>query len=226
MSFIAAGVGIAGVGLGAYQAISGGVKAHKAQKELERQTNMAPKYGPNKSINDYYQTSLNRYNVDPSNSLQYQMAQKAINNNLAAGISAAQDRRSAGALPRLISASDNQLTNAGVRAEQDRNQRFNELGRATQMKAGDDRMAFNINQEQPYQANYNLTAQKASGANKELSAGISNISNGAQSLAAMSSSGMFNNTDGASKFSRKKTSYGSDGSEYGFNPLRGGYTIE
>ncbi len=181
---------LAPLAIGAYQAIAGGIKAHKQQKALEAKANGAPVYGPNKGINDYYQTALNRYQVDPTNSLQYQMAQKAINNNLATGINALQDRRSAGALPRLISAASNQTTAAGVRAEQDRNQKFNELGRATQMKAGDDRMGFQYNQEQPYQRQYDLIAQKASGANRELSAGISNINNGIQSFAAMKSNGV------------------------------------
>lgn len=193
MSFVAAGVGIAGLGFGVYQSIHGASQAKKQQRALESKANGAPTYGPNKSINDYYQTALGRYNVDPTNSLQYQQAQRGINNNLASGISAIQDRRSAGALPRLMSAADNQLTNAGVRAEQSQNQRFNELGRATQMKSGDDRYAFNVNQEQPYQRQYDLIAQKASGANRELSAGLQNINNGLQSFAAMKSAGAYGN---------------------------------
>lgn len=221
MSVVAAGVGIAGLGLGAYQAIHGANVASKGQKALQRQANEAPQYN-NKSVGDYYQQALNRYNVDPANTLQYQRAQQAVNNNLATGINALHNGRSAGALPRLIAASDNQLNNAGLQAEQQRNQRFNELGRASQMKAGDDRYAFNVNKEQPYQRNYALTAAMASGGNREESAGIQNIAGGLGSLAAMSSTGMFN-SNGQSKSGYK---LGNDPDvPIGYNPARGGYTI-
>jgi hypothetical protein len=225
-SVVAAGIGIAGVGIGAYQAIHGASVASKGQKALERQANEAPQYN-NRSVNDYYQQALNRYNVDPSNTLQYQRAQQAVNNNLATGINALHNGRAAGNLPRLIAASDNQLNNAGVQAEQQRNQRFNELGRASQMKAGDDRYAFNVNKEQPYQRQYSLTAAMASGGNREESAGIQNVFSGANSLAAMSNSGMFNRSDGTSVFSKKnpyKLGNAGDNST-GYNPANGGYTI-
>ena len=176
MSFVAASVT---VGLGATQAIIGGIKSHKAQKNLENLK--TPVYTPNKAVSDYYQTALNRYNTDPYNSQYYQQAEKQAQQGLATGISALGDRRSAtGNIGALVGNEQNQLQNAGVKAENLRNQEFGALGQATNMKAADDRQAFQYNEEAPYEKQYNLLEAKAGGANQMENAGLTNAFQGIQ----------------------------------------------
>src|SRR5579872_160855 len=112
MSFIAAGVTGA---VGAYQAISGGIKAHNAQKQIEKL--QSPTYTPNQAIADYYQTARNRAETSPYESQFYQMAEKNAGRGLATGISALQDRRSTGNVAGLVEGSQDALQKAGVQAE-------------------------------------------------------------------------------------------------------------
>lgn len=172
MSFIASGVS-AGVGL--YQAISGGIKAHKAQKALENLN--APTYTPNAGLSNYYKTALDRFQTNPYSSQQYTVARQNAQRSQAAGLSAL-GGRAGGAIAgvsRLSAITDDSLLKAGVQAEQQQNQRFGQLGQATQMKAADDKYAFQTNQLMPYQQKYNLLAAKATGGNQQLNAGLSNI---------------------------------------------------
>ena len=62
--------------LGIVQAISGAIKAKKARNAIQGTPN--PSYAPSKSINDYYQTALNRANTGPYNTLQYNAAKQEI----------------------------------------------------------------------------------------------------------------------------------------------------
>ena len=165
--------------IGAYQAISGAVKANKARKAAENL--QPPQYAPSKAINDYYQSALNRYNAGPYNSAQYAQAQKAANTGLATGISALQDRRSGvGGIGALTAGYNNSLQNAGVKAEQSQNQRFGQLGQAANAQLNDSRFGYQQNQEAPYQKNLQLDYAQLGGANSLISAGLSNIGTGAQ----------------------------------------------
>lgn len=178
MSWIASGVS---AGVGAYQAISGGIKAGKAQKELERLS--TPSYAPNAGISQYYKTALDRYQTNPYSSQQYTMATQAARRNQAAGLSALNDRRGGVAgVSRLTAIADDASLKAGVQAEQQQNNRFQQLGSATQAKAADDRYGFQINQLMPYQQKYNLLSSKAIGGNQELNSGLQNIYGGVQAF--------------------------------------------
>jgi len=169
-----------GVG-GLAQAIGGGIQAHRAQKQLEKL--QSPTYTPNKSIMDYYNKALERYNTNPYQSQQYQYATQRADRNMAAGIGALNSRAAAvGGISRLAALSNDASLQAGVQAEQQQNQRFGQLGQAAGMKAGEDRTAFDYNQMQPFERKYNLLAAKAGGGNQIANAGLSNVFNGLQNV--------------------------------------------
>lgn len=174
MSYVAA----ATVAVGATQAIVGGIKAHKAQKALENL--QSPVYTPNKAIADYYQSAKNRAETGPYNSSFYQMAEKNAGRGLATGISALADRRSTGNVAGLVQGNEDQLQKAQVQAEQIQRQNFGQYAQATGMQAADDKYAFNINKEAPFERKYGLLAAKAGGGNKMMNAGISNAFSGFQ----------------------------------------------
>jgi hypothetical protein len=175
MSFVA--VGVAG-GVGIAKTVIGGISAHNAQKKIENLR--TPTYTPNQAIGTYYQNALNRFNTGPYNSQMYQVAKNNANQTLGAGIGALQDRRSAtGGVSALVAGTNNSLQRAGVQAEQQQTQNFGALGRATQMKAGDDRQAFNVNQMMPYQKQLALYGAKAQGGNAMENSGLQDINSAA-----------------------------------------------
>ncbi len=187
MSYVAAAVGGVSLITGGIQAISGASKARKAQKALEQL--QTPTYQASKPINDYYNTALSRFNTSPYNSQLYQNQQKNANAATAQGLSALQDKRSAiGGISRLSALNDKAMLNAGVAAEQQRNQEFNQLGAATAQKSADDKYGFQINRMMPYQKQLQLLGMKAGAGAAEENAGFSNIWSGLNSGASLLSS--------------------------------------
>jgi len=179
------GIGSAIQGVaGLAQTVGGWIQQGKATKKLEKL--QSPTYNQNKSILDYYNTALNRYGVSPTDSAMYKRQSRDIERGVSQGISSLQDRRSgiAGTSSILRAANDAKL-NANVAAEEQKNQRFSELGGATQLKAGEDDKAFQINQFMPFERKYNLLAAKASGGNQIMNSGLSNIFGAGQSLSQM-----------------------------------------
>lgn len=163
--------------LGAGQLIGGLIGRGKNQRNLNNLQN--PTYAPNKAISDYYQTALDRANTSPYASNFYQEALKQAGRGVSTGIGALQDRRSGvGNIGALVQGSDDQLQKAGVQAEGLQRQAFGQLGQATQMKAGDDRYAFGINQEQPFERKYSEISGKLQANNQMINSGIQNFSQG------------------------------------------------
>lgn len=168
---------IATSGLGLIQSIGGAIQAKKAQKQLENL--QSPAYAPNQGILDYYSKALQKYQTSPYDTLQYKTAVNNAQRGTATGLDSLRGRGGAVAgVSSLIANQDNNLLNAGVQAEKQKAQEFNILGKAAGMKAGEEKTAFNINQMQPFERQYNLLAAKASGGNKIEGAGISNIFQG------------------------------------------------
>lgn len=137
-------------------------------------------YQPNQAIADYYQTAKNRAETSPYESQFYQMSEKNANRGLATGISALQDRRSAGNVAGLVQGEQDSLQKAGVQSEALQRQAMAQYGQATGMKSQDDKYAFDVNQEAPFERKYNLLAAKAGGGNQMANAGITNIGQGLQ----------------------------------------------
>ncbi len=168
---------LAPLAIGAYQAISGGIRANKARKALAGQK--TPTYAPDKSIMDYYGEAANRYNVSPYNSQLYQYNKAGASGALANGVGALQDRRMALAgVSGLTQNYQGNLAKGALAAENQKNGQFQQLGRATQMQSADNRYAYGQNQLLPYNANRSLFNAEAAGGNQELNAGISNMANG------------------------------------------------
>ncbi len=178
ISTVAGGVQTLG---GIFQTIFSGRK--KAERGLNEQIDKSPKYSQNQSILDYYNTALNRYNVSPVDSAMYKRQQQNIGRNQATGINALQDRRSGQAgISSILRAANDASLNAEVSAEQQKNQRFNELGGATNMKVNEDDKAFQQNQVMPWELRTNLAAQKLQGAVQRQNAGMQNIFGGIQTI--------------------------------------------
>lgn len=169
-------------GLGALQSLIGGFKARKYQKQLENLK--SPEYSQNKGILDYYNQALSRYNVSPTDSALYKRQMNNIGRGVATGISALQDRRSGQAgISSILRAQNDASLNAEVAGEQQKNQRFGQLGSATQLKVGEDDKAFQYNQQLPYERKYNLLSMKAGAANQTANSGITNSFGGLNTLA-------------------------------------------
>lgn len=169
---------LAEVGAGAIQTIIGGIRASKAQKQLEKM--QSPVYTPNKSILDYYNMALNKYQTSPYNTTMYKKAVQDTGRSTAQGLDALRGRGGAVAgVSNLIANQNNNLLAAAANAENRKMQEFGVLGNATGMKANEQRRAFDINQMAPFERKYNLIAAKAGGGNQVMGAGLSNIFNGA-----------------------------------------------
>jgi len=174
--------------MGTIQSIAGMIQQKKATKALEKL--QTPTYNQSGSILDYYNKALQRYNVNPESTNLYKMQQQNIQRNLAGGITALGDRRSAlSGINRLVAGADDASLKANVAAENERNQRFGQLGSATGMKADEEMKDFQFNKLAPYEKKYNLLAMKASGGTQIANSGFSNMFGG---LNSMSQTGMLN----------------------------------
>lgn len=171
---------IAQAGIGLFQGVAGFIREGKATKQLEKL--QSPTYNQNKSIMDYYGKALSRYNVNPYQSAQYLQSLQMGNRSTATGLNSLKGRGgSIGGIGKLIGLQNDNAIKAGIVAENEQDQRFAALGTATQMKAGEDRTAFDVNQRQPFERKYNLLAAKAGGGTSIANAGISNVFGGLQS---------------------------------------------
>jgi hypothetical protein len=166
-----------GTTLGTAQTALGFFGQKKALKKLENLH--SPTYEKPRSISDYYNQAVNRYQQSPTQSNLYKMQAQNIARGTTQGISALQDRRSAGAgVAALVQNQNDSYLKAAAAAEQDQNQKFSQLGNAAQAMAAEDRMAFNINKMMPYERQYNQLAQKAAAKGQLLNAGLQNMFSG------------------------------------------------
>lgn len=177
MSWVAVGVGAASLIAGGIQAISGSKRRKNAEKAINELQD--PTYTPNKSITDYYNKALQRANVNPYQSAQYQYGIQQGARNTAMGVNALQDRNSAvGGISRLIALQNENSIKQGIAAEQEGDQKFGQLGAATQLKGADDQYGFQVNQLMPYQKKLNMYIAKMGGGTQTENAGYQNIQSG------------------------------------------------
>lgn len=187
-------VGITG-GLGLVQAGVGFFKSKKAQSQI--QNLQTPNYKPNQAISDYYQQALQKANTSPYASNFYQQAQKTEGRNLATGIGALQDRRSAvGNIGALVQGSDDAQQRAGVQAEGLQRQAFGQLGNAVNMQSADYQRQFEYNKEAPYEKQLQLDQAKAVAGSQMENAGFQNAFG---ALGSASQIGMLKNLYGGGK---------------------------
>jgi hypothetical protein len=170
-------IGLVSAGIGGIQSLIGGVKGRKARRELENL--QTPQYEKSRSITDYYNQALNRYQQSPTQSNLYKMQAQQIARGTAQGLSSLQDRRSALAgVPALVQNQNDAYLKAAATAEQDQNQKFAQLGAASQAMGTEDRQAFNINKMLPFQRKSDILGQKAAGYTQLMNAGMQNIYGG------------------------------------------------
>jgi len=195
---LAAGQAVLGLG----QAIGGAIQARRATKALERL--QSPTYTANKSILDFYNESLKKYKVNPYQTDLYRMQQQQADRSLASGLSALGGRGQALAgVNNLVQSRNDSLLKAGAMAEQQQGQDLNRLGQASQLKAGEERTAFDINQQQPFERKYNLLAMKAGAGNQKIDSGISNIFGAGQTASQMGMiDKLYGDSGGGSSYSR------------------------
>lgn len=168
------------------------------QSELEKYAKQSPLAKESKSLNDYYQQALNRYNENPYQSQQYKVGAMNARQATAQGINALQDRRSAiGGIGRLATGQQMAMQNLGMQAEAQKNARFSQLGQATQAKTEQDRYLFDINQMTPYNRELQLKQYKAQAAADENAAGWGMVGSGISNLASLGIMGKGLGTKGA-----------------------------
>lgn len=165
--------------LGALQSVIGFFGGRKAKKALESQ--QTPIYSPSKSISDYYNQALQRYQESPYQSNLYKMQAQNIARGTAQGLAGLQDRRSALAgVSGLVHGQNDAMLRVTAAAEQQKDQRFGQLGAASQAMGAEERQAFNINKMLPYQNRRDILQQKAGGYAQMLNAGLTNYFGGGQ----------------------------------------------
>lgn len=171
-------------GAGLIQGVAGFLQNRKATRELERM--QSPTYTQNKSILDYYNKALSKYNVNPYQTDLYRMQQRQADRGLSSGLSALSGRGMALAgVNNLVQGRNDAMLRAGAAAEERQGVDLNRLGQASQLRAGEDQRAFEINEMQPFERKYNLKASKAGGGADIMNAGLSNIFGGLQTGAQM-----------------------------------------
>lgn len=185
MAWIAPVIGAVVSGAGA---LSASAKRKKAEKELEQMR--SPIYTPNKSILDYYKTALEKYDTNVTDSALYKKQTQDIGQGVTQANAMSNSRRLGGAnISSIIQGRNNALLNAAVAGEGRKAAEFNTLGHATQLKASEDKAAFNQNMVAPFERNYNMYAMKASGAAARQNSNMQNLFNSVMSAAAVGMGG-------------------------------------
>lgn len=169
------------VGAGLFQSFLGGSRARRAQKALEGLP--TPIYEGSKSIDDYYQKALSRYNINPYQTSLYNQQMRNIGRGTAGALGAIQDRRGGvSSIARILQAQNDASLNAAAAAEQQQAQNFSQLGNAAQALTADQLKQFEINKLMPYQVRASMLGSKAAGGSDIFNSGLSNIFGGLQSI--------------------------------------------
>lgn len=158
--------------LGLYQSANSG--AEEATKDFENFAKTAnPLAKRSKSIDDYYQQALSRYNENPYQSQQYQLGAMNARRSTASGFKQYQDRHSALAGAEKLSLVENSaLQNLGGQAENRRDARFGAYGQAAQLQNQQDKYLYEVNQANPYRTMLGIKQLKAQAANDRKNAGF------------------------------------------------------
>src|SRR5574342_684399 len=151
------------VGAGLFQSFLGGSRARRAQKALEGLP--TPIYEGSKSIDDYYQKALSRYNINPYQTSLYNQQMRNIGRGTAGALGAIQDRRGGvSSIARILQAQNDASFNAA------------------QALTADQLKQFEINKLMPYQVRASMLGSKAAGGSDIFNSGLSNIFGGLQSI--------------------------------------------
>lgn len=168
---------------GGVKAIGGGIQAltsgeKKRQKELAASIEAIPDYLKSPSILSYYQQAQQRAGISPTQSALYkrqmQNIQRAGATSLAGARGTAARMGAASSIARSLS---DATLGAEAAAEQEQARRFGQLGQATGMQAGEERMG-ELRKMQKQQQRISLAEARAQGAAAMKRAGLTNIFGG------------------------------------------------
>ena len=163
--------------LGLYQSATSG--AGEATSDFENFAKTAnPLAQRSKSLDDYYQQALSRYNENPYQSQQYQLGAMNARRATASALENLQTRHAAlSGAEKLAAIENSSLQNLGGQAENRRDARFGAYGQAAQLQNQQDKYIFNINKELPFERQLQIKQLKAQAANDRYNAGINMIGN-------------------------------------------------
>lgn len=179
--------------LGIGQAVYGGIQSYNAsknaseyQKKMEKLAANSPLAKKTPLIDNYAQEAANRYNENPYQSAFYQMAGKNARRYTSSALNALNDRRSAiGGMPRLGIVENNALGNAGMQAENYKQQQFANMGRAAQMQDAQNKYLFDVNEMTPYNRKFGLSQMASQHANDQYNAGLQMAAQGINNAASL-----------------------------------------
>jgi hypothetical protein len=161
LSLIASGVQ---TGIGALQSAGAAKKRNEAISKLEKLAANSPLQKESKTLNDYYQESLNRYRENPFTTPYYLENLKQSERAATQALGALQTRGVAIGGTSRINRILQDAKNRGVAgAMQNKNVQFGQLGSATQMKRAEERELFDINKMTPYNRRLQLQQMAAEG---------------------------------------------------------------
>lgn len=181
LSIIASGVQ---TGIGALQSASAAKKRNAAISKLEQMAANSPLQKQSKTLNDYYQESLNRYRENPFTTPYYLENLKQSERAAAQALGALQTRGAAIGGASRINRILSDAKNRGVAgAMQNKNVQFGQLGGATQMKRAEERELFDINKMTPYNRRLQLKQMEAEGYTSDKAAYDQAIQSGIGNLA-------------------------------------------
>ncbi len=165
-------MGYGNIASGLIQGVMGivaGTRARDAESELENM--QVPTYRRNQSILDFYNTALQKYKTQPTETAEYKLGKQQIGQNTIQGLKEAQSRRSGLAiLPTLISGQNNSLLKLAAKAEQDKSRQASIVSQAAGPAQAELDREYQYNQIWPFQKKYNLLAMKAAALSKRQTA--------------------------------------------------------
>ena len=212
MAWVATGASVLGTAYGIYQGINSQNKADQAQARIDKLAKNSPIYKPDKSIQDYYQQALNRYNENPFQSAGYVESLKQANRTAANVLKAGQSRGAAiGMAPRIDQMIQDQKDRAISGAVQNKSSQFSQLGSATNMKGSQTAKAFDINQLTPYNTRLGLDQMQMAASNEQVGTGLQAAISGVSNIGAIGAKGLYkdwfdqNKLNKAAKAAGKKT---------------------
>ena len=185
------------------QSIFGAVKSNQAAanrnaaiSKLEQLAANSPLQKESKTLNDYYQESLNRYRENPFTTPYYLENLKQSERSAAQALGALQTRGAAIGGTSRINRILQDAKNRGIAgAMQNKNVQFGQLGSATQMKRAEENMLFDINKMTPYNRRLQLQQMAAEGYTSDKAAYDQMIQSGIGNAAtALMYKGMYNPT--------------------------------
>ena len=171
-------------GVGALQSASAAKKRNAAISKLEQLAANSPLQKESKTLNDYYQESLNRYKENPFTTPYYLENLKQSERAATQALGALQTRGAAIGGASRINRILADAKNRGVAgAMQNKNAQFGQLGAATQMKRAEERELFDINKMTPYNRRLQLQQMAAEGYASDKSAYDQSVQSGLTNLA-------------------------------------------